>query len=42
MTLFCFVLKGIGYEVTKWIAMLGGTVVMACRSEDDAMKVMQF
>jgi len=30
---------GIGYEVAKWIAMLGGTVIMACRSEDDTMKV---
>lgn len=33
--------RGIGYEVTKWIAMLGGTVIMACRSEDDTMKAMR-
>ncbi|XP_045197973.1 retinol dehydrogenase 14-like [Mercenaria mercenaria] len=33
--------RGIGYEIAKWIAMLGGTVVMACRSEDETMKAMR-
>lgn len=33
--------RGIGYEVAKWIAMMGGTVIMACRSEDDTMKAMR-
>ncbi|XP_052244115.1 retinol dehydrogenase 14-like [Dreissena polymorpha] len=33
--------RGIGYEVAKWIAMMGGTVVMACRNEDDTMKAMR-
>ncbi|XP_021355392.1 retinol dehydrogenase 14-like [Mizuhopecten yessoensis] len=27
---------GIGYETAKWIAMLGGTVIMACRSKSRA------
>ncbi|KAJ8315148.1 hypothetical protein KUTeg_007298 [Tegillarca granosa] len=27
---------GIGYEVAKWIAMMGATVIIACRSEEKA------
>ena len=33
----CF--AGIGYEVAKWLAMMGGTVIVACRSEDKAVEV---
>lgn len=32
---------GLGYEVAKWIAMMGGTVIIACRSEDRAMEAMR-
>lgn len=31
---------GIGYEITKWSAMMGATVIMACRSEERARKAM--
>ena len=39
MQCFCLSYSGIGYEVAKWIAMMGGTVIIACRSEDKAMEV---
>ncbi|XP_060567726.1 retinol dehydrogenase 14-like [Ruditapes philippinarum] len=32
---------GIGYELAKWCAMMGGTVILACRSEDRARKAME-
>ncbi|KAL3882937.1 hypothetical protein ACJMK2_029239 [Sinanodonta woodiana] len=32
---------GIGYEAAKWIAMMGATVIMACRSKERAEKAMQ-
>lgn len=31
---------GIGYETAKWIAMMGATVILACRSEDRAREAM--
>ena len=30
---------GIGYQAAKWIAMMGATVIIACRSEDKSMEV---
>ncbi|XP_045182577.2 retinol dehydrogenase 14-like [Mercenaria mercenaria] len=32
---------GIGYEIAKWSAMMGATVILACRSEDRARKAME-
>ncbi|XP_045182589.2 retinol dehydrogenase 14-like [Mercenaria mercenaria] len=32
---------GIGYEIAKWCAMMGATVILACRSEDRAKKAME-
>ncbi|XP_053382240.1 retinol dehydrogenase 14-like [Mercenaria mercenaria] len=32
---------GIGYEMAKWSAMMGATVILACRSEDRARKAME-
>ncbi|XP_045180498.2 retinol dehydrogenase 14-like [Mercenaria mercenaria] len=32
---------GIGYEIAKWCAMMGATVILACRSEDRARKAME-
>ncbi|KAL3883244.1 hypothetical protein ACJMK2_029527 [Sinanodonta woodiana] len=32
---------GIGYEAAKWVAMMGATVIMACRSKERAEKAMQ-
>lgn len=32
---------GLGYEVAKWIAMMGGTVIIACRSEDRATEAIR-
>lgn len=29
---------GLGYEIAKWTAMMGATVIMACRSEERARK----
>ncbi|XP_060082480.1 retinol dehydrogenase 12-like [Ylistrum balloti] len=31
---------GIGYETAKWIAMMGATVILACRSEERAKEAM--
>ncbi|XP_021355312.1 retinol dehydrogenase 14-like [Mizuhopecten yessoensis] len=31
---------GIGYETAKWIAMMGATVILACRSEERAREAM--
>ncbi|KAK3097456.1 hypothetical protein FSP39_009791 [Pinctada imbricata] len=32
---------GIGYETAKWLAMLGGHVIIACRSEERATKAIE-
>ncbi|KAK3602907.1 hypothetical protein CHS0354_018774 [Potamilus streckersoni] len=32
---------GLGYETAKWVAMMGATVIMACRSKERAEKAMQ-
>ncbi|XP_045180829.2 WW domain-containing oxidoreductase-like [Mercenaria mercenaria] len=32
---------GIGYEIAKWSAMMGATVILACRSEERARKAME-
>ncbi|KAK3602908.1 hypothetical protein CHS0354_018775, partial [Potamilus streckersoni] len=32
---------GIGYEAAKWVAMMGATVILACRSKERAEKAMQ-
>ncbi|XP_060069518.1 dehydrogenase/reductase SDR family member on chromosome X-like [Ylistrum balloti] len=32
---------GIGYHTAKWLAMMGGTVIIACRSEERAKKAIQ-
>ncbi|KAJ8314493.1 hypothetical protein KUTeg_006643 [Tegillarca granosa] len=33
--------SGIGYETAKWVAMLGATVIIACRSEERADKAIK-
>ena len=37
--LVCCCSLGIGYEVAKWLAMIGARVILACRSKDKAMEV---
>ncbi|OWF44719.1 dehydrogenase/reductase SDR family member on chromosome X-like [Mizuhopecten yessoensis] len=32
---------GIGYHTAKWLAMMGGTVIIACRSEEKANQAIQ-
>ena len=32
---------GLGYEIAKWTAMMGATVILACRSEDRARDAME-
>lgn len=32
---------GIGYETAKWLAMMGGTVIIACRSEERANQAIE-
>ncbi|XP_060069565.1 WW domain-containing oxidoreductase-like [Ylistrum balloti] len=32
---------GIGYHTAKWLAMMGGTVIIACRSEERANRAIQ-
>ncbi|XP_060069575.1 retinol dehydrogenase 11-like [Ylistrum balloti] len=32
--------RGLGYETAKWIAMLGATVILACRSVENGRKAM--
>ncbi|XP_060069588.1 dehydrogenase/reductase SDR family member on chromosome X-like [Ylistrum balloti] len=32
---------GIGYHTAKWLAMMGGTVIIACRSEEKAKQAIQ-
>ncbi|XP_033740285.1 retinol dehydrogenase 11-like [Pecten maximus] len=33
--------RGLGYETTKWIAMLGATVILACRSVENGRKAVE-
>ncbi|XP_060079868.1 dehydrogenase/reductase SDR family member on chromosome X-like [Ylistrum balloti] len=33
--------KGIGYQTAKWIAMMGATVILACRSENKAFQAIE-
>lgn len=32
---------GLGYEISKWLAMMGATVIIACRSEQRALKAIE-
>lgn len=33
--------SGIGYEIAKWCAMMGATVILACRSEERTQRAME-
>ena len=33
------ILPGLGYEIAKWVAMQGATVILACRSEEKTRQV---
>ena len=39
VTVHAFDVSGIGFEVAKWLAMMGATVIIGCRSEERATQV---
>ena len=37
----CFLtFTGLGYQIAKWLAMMGATVIIGCRSEERAKEVL--